>query len=389
MGYSKRWLNSVIDYIVSFSPLDMGRASTLVKRELEYIENEVSAIEDHSLMKACMIAMRQPLPLFLASPAVSSSGTDGIPLHGRQGTPEDIVLRLKEAGFLHEGLTAADIFPPAALTSTSQISFEAAAGSGMGRHHAYPGGLVVHVASNLRRCLDQARAYGDIYGIKLRRDILVAACIFHDCMKPYALQWMPNGLPCPEAMIAGEGAHHVMSLAQTIAIGVDPMTLTAAASAPRDPGQARGEVASFIAAACLLAGVEPEQSGAVFNACISDGGNQAGCMQPGNPYPKAGAWSLSYPGLVEYWLIYLSDSDYALTNSAASTVESAFSHLAVEQYGFSHSDLASPRFRQFRNFVFSQLSSEYLYWKLTVYGKDAFREDIDKTIRQVCMMNLI
>jgi hypothetical protein len=71
-------------------------------------------------------------------------------------------------------------------------SFETAAGGSWLGHHPYPGGLVVHTAINLRRALDTAALYREVYGMVLDEDLLAGAVILHDVMKAYTNQFHPH-----------------------------------------------------------------------------------------------------------------------------------------------------------------------------------------------------
>jgi hypothetical protein len=73
-----------------------------------------------------------------------------------------------------------------------RLSFEVAAGGSWLGHHPYPGGLVVHTGINLRRALDSAALYREVYGLTVNEDLLAAAVILHDVMKAYTNQFHPR-----------------------------------------------------------------------------------------------------------------------------------------------------------------------------------------------------
>lgn len=405
-----------IDYIGSLSPADVAHGSHTVRNAMDYIEGAVSALRDKSLTDACRLALERPEPAFLAHPgapegaALPATGTAGAGVsdsdpatdpaaarldHGTRGlsiprgtlrrSGDEIVEELVAEGFVPPGCRPGDIFPelpgfaapsdweiaPVAPAGPSgpmrchgaRLSFETAAGSTAGQHHAFPGGLAMHVASNLRRCLSLAKDYRDAYGAAADEDILVAACVLHDCMKPYVLSWSSDMEPRREGVIAGEGSHHVLSLAQALALGVEPAVVVAAASAPRDPGSARDEIAAFVAAACVVAGIEVEASGAVTR---EDGARYA----------------LITPDRLEQWLVHFSDSDHILTNHTARVVDKELAALAVERYGFSREDLRCARYRKVRNYILARLPSERLYWKLSSSGRQALAEEVGAVLEE-------
>lgn len=99
----------------------------------------------------------------------------------------DTTLRRVVVGMLDDPTPYCD--PQAGL---SRLSFETAAGGSWLGHHPYPGGLVVHTAINLRRALDTAALYREVYGLVLDEDLLAGAVILHDAMKAYTNQFYPR-----------------------------------------------------------------------------------------------------------------------------------------------------------------------------------------------------
>lgn len=52
------------------------------------------------------------------------------------------------------------------------------------RHHSYRTGLIVHTVSTARLALHLADLMEEVYGAKVDRDTVIAACLLHDLFKP-------------------------------------------------------------------------------------------------------------------------------------------------------------------------------------------------------------
>ncbi len=58
----------------------------------------------------------------------------------------------------------------------------------IGGHHYYEGGLVEHVYSVTKICIELADNFDEVYGIVLDRDSLVSAALLHDLAKQFILK---------------------------------------------------------------------------------------------------------------------------------------------------------------------------------------------------------
>ncbi len=64
---------------------------------------------------------------------------------------------------------------------------------GKTRHHAYPGGLVQHTYAMTKLALSLCDIAEEVYGWKVDRDTVIAACILHDLMKAATYSALEEG----------------------------------------------------------------------------------------------------------------------------------------------------------------------------------------------------
>ena len=98
-------------------------------------------------------------------------------------------------------------------------SFPGAPGSGLGDHHAYPGGLVNHTSTGIELALATADVYRRAYGLESDREILILAMTLHDVAKATLLAWDDDGTYPKEFPIARTEAHHILSMSEAISRG--------------------------------------------------------------------------------------------------------------------------------------------------------------------------
>ena len=188
----------------------------------------------------------------------------------------------------------AGVFPPVRDDGTAcpHLPQPVFAAPGGGQHHAYPGGLIVHEAFNLRSALsfvDSYRAAAGFRGadglprvgpigesidrnpsITINQDELRAAPIWHDWAKAIVFQWNADGTLFRELGIAGTGGHHILGVAETIARGLPAELIVVQVSAHTPPNtDNEGNVVRWLRAASIIAGVDPVARGLL--AVASDG----------------------------------------------------------------------------------------------------------------------
>ena len=238
-----------------------------------------------------------------------------------------------------------------------------APGSGYGSHHPYPGGLATHTDVNLHVTKALCAIYRDVFGYSVNEDIAVAAQILHDIAKPYVFQWQKDGSSRKEYTIAGQGAHHVFSLAEVIFRNFPAEEVIAQACAHGAPSSPREEadVASWLRAAAILAGKDAVEYGLVGK----DGKTLHGIHRQ------------------EGYIVHLGDHDFVLSSPAARKTVAVLKKIAKDLYGMSEADLQGAPFNAFRNHVGAQLSFMFLNsLEADSNGFDSIAAEVRKVVLQ-------
>ena len=182
--------------------------------------------------------------------------------------------------------------------------------------------------------------YEDVFCYDVHTDTALAGQLLHDIMKPFVFQWQPDGSCLKEYTIAGQGAHHVISIAESMYRSLLPDVVVAQACAHGAPNDAKGEadVVAWLKAASLMAQKAPVAYG-VLN-------------KMGNGLPS--------PHRQEGYIVHLGDHDWVLSSPAGQKTSVLLKKIAVQQYGMSDGDSQGAKFNYFKNYVESQLSCMYL-----------------------------
>lgn len=306
-------------------PLAAAKISALVKNGYDYIIGIVNTIADTSLKNEVLKLIRDPRPTFME-------------MYASDAAIQRLYGALAAQGLIDTGkLDAAHLLPP--YRGTVQ-PFMTAPGSGYGSHHPYPGGLSTHVASNLHITAAICKTYEDVFLYDVHRDIAIAGQALHDIAKPFVFQWQADGTSLKEYTIAGQGAHHVLSLAEVIYRGFPAAEVVAQACAHGAPSneQEEANVVGWLKAAALVAGKDPVAYGLL---------NTSGTGLPA-PHHQEG------------YIVHLGDHDWVLTSPAAAKTTKVLKKIAADVYGMTGADLDGAAYNHFRNYVGAQLSYMYL-----------------------------
>jgi hypothetical protein len=291
------------------------------KAALAYIVEQAKRIQRAPIRTATRSIVENPAPTFM----------------GALVRPEDrarVRDRLVEAHLLDPSVTADALFPALADPEKAPQAFLSAPGSILDRHHAHPGGLAEHTAFNLHAALDIAASYTARYGVTLDRDLVIAAPIWHDAMKPWCLQWNADGTLTEQTTIAGTASHHVFAIAEAMKRGLPPELVVAIAFAHDPPTEDARK--AFLEAGAILAGMNP----------ISP------ALAP-----------------IEAYVDNLSDHDYVLADAAAIKVTEALSRLIARP----PTD-AEARWR--RHTIRARVPDLVLYDALRKGGDDAVQREL-------------
>lgn len=301
--------------------IESAKASPLIHRSYEDILKIVGTIRNEALRSEVLKLIKDPRLSFLSQYTSASSRSSLYAALAAEG--------LVDASKIDE----AHILPP---ISDSVQPFMTAPGSGYGSHHPYPGGLATHVDSNLKITAALCKIYDEVYMYRVDRDMAIAAQALHDIAKPYVFQWQKDGSSLKEYTIAGQGAHHVISLAEVIYrnFPADEVIAQACAhGAPSNPKE-EADVASWLNAAAIMAGKDPVAYG------LLDSSKKA--------FPR--------PHRQEGYIVHLGDHDWVLSSPAAQKSVKMLERIAKEKYGITD----AAEFNAFRNYVGSQLAFMFL-----------------------------
>lgn len=328
------------------TPLEMAQKSAIVQEDYKFLLSSAKALKDSSLRTAVIEILQNPVPTvaqFYDSPAAK----------------ESLRTRLINSGLLKSNVTAESLLPPVPPRGQKPQPFDSAPGSGYMSHHAYPGGLVVHVALNLRSTIGLYQGYVDSNAVELDKDVAVAGQLLHDLHKPWVFQWKNDGSSLPEVPIADTGAHHVLGIAESIYRNLPVSVILAQASAHDNAGpDTEGRLVNYIKAAAIIAGKDPVQYG---------------LLAPGGE-------TLPLPRSVEPFLVYLGDHDWIISVPAAKWSISLLEKIARSDYGMSDSDIKGNAFNSFRNYIFSQVTILQVHHLHASRGESAVRDMVRQLI---------
>ena len=302
-----------------------AKASNLISRNYQYVIDQAQGLKDGWLRDAVCALIQNPIPTLMQEYTSSSS----IAI---------LYAKLAAAGLIDTAkIDKEHLLPP---YDGNVQPFMTAPGSGYGSHHPYPGGLATHVSANVHITQGLIHTYENVFCYDVDTDIALAGELLHDNMKPFVFQWQKDGSSLKEYTIAGQGAHHVLSIAESMYRGLPPQEVVAQACAHGAPNDAKGEadVVSWLKAGAIVAQKDPVKYG-VLNA-----------MGTGLPSPHH----------QEGYLVHLGDHDWVLSSPSAQKTSAVLKKIAVQEYGMSEADSKGARFNYFKNYVESQLSCMYL-----------------------------
>lgn len=319
--------------------IECAKSSDLVQKAWDYLLNEINSLHDATLREQVMGFYSNTVPTFMQRYQSSAA-------------IKNVYDKLQVAGLVDPALTSVDkLFPPLKDLMTNPQPFFSAPGSGYASHHSYPGGLVTHTAVNVEITKAILGSYKHVMDYEYGYDITVAAQLLHDLAKPWVFQWQKDGSCLKEYTIAGTGAHHIFSIAESIYRGMPKDEVVAQACAHNHPGSPADEaqVVNWIKAASILAGVDPVAKGLL----------------------APDAKTLPVPHQQAGYVVHLGDHDWVLSVPATKSAVAMLQKVAVQNYGLSDSDLNGIKFNKFRNYIGAQYSFMHVNQSLAV--GDAFK----------------
>jgi hypothetical protein len=318
------------------TPAEMAKQSGMMKLGYDYLLDKADKVKDQSIRTIALEGLKSPQPKILELfPDDYSKGR--------------VRQKLLDAGYIKNENTLDQIFPPDKGAHTCVQEFYVSPGSGWGSHHAYPTGLVTHVATDLQIALRVFECYENMYGYDMDRELLVSAILLHDNQKPWVLQWREDNACLPEINIAGTGCHHIMEIADVMHRGLEPKLVVAIACSHDHPGWPSEEanVVDWIKAAGIITDTDPIKYGLL----ATDGK------------------TLPLPRRQEGFLVHLGDHDYVLTAPVSKWLSQKLMEVSKSVYHLSDTEIGGKAFNTLRNYLYSQKSDMQLY-QIWVDGGD-------------------
>jgi hypothetical protein len=331
---------------LALSPQMMAASSPMIQSGWSYLKKQIASINNGDLRRLAEAVYADSTPSFARFDAA-----------GRH----EIWEALSAGGYTKQSEDA--LFPPIPANIKQEAPYIAGSGSSYQSHHAYPGGLVTHVASNVMITAAIVDTYINTYGYEVDRDTAVTAQLLHDLHKPYVFQWQADASSRPEQSLAGAGEHHVLSLAESLLRKAPADLVIAQACTHTYPGDAANErqIVGWLKAAAIISGVDPVQYGLL--------------AQDGNTLPL--------PRKQEGSICHLGDHDYVLTYFTVQWTLPVLEKIAAADYRISQDDLRGRPFNALRNYVYSQYSAMRLEQDYATGGEEAVRKVVHALIKNV------
>lgn len=328
---------------VNLAPATMAEKSAMVKRGHDYLLKIANQISDSTVRSIALEGLKNPIPKLME-------------LFPSDAEKEVVRQKLVDAGYIKDDVTCDQILPPCQGPTKSVQPFHVTPGSGWKSHHAYPGGLVTHVAVDMQTALGIYDSYYDIYGYHMDKELIISAILIHDIHKPWVFQWKEDGTCLAETGVAGTGVHHILAIAESIHRGLSAKLIVAIACSHMHPGFAADEaqVVGWIKAACIMTDKDPVKMG----------------------YLAEDGKTIPLPRRQEGFIVHLGDHDYVLTAPAASWMVTKLTEIAKTEYGMSEEDLKGKPFNSFRNYLFSQVSVKQLHQIWVEKGESALTDTV-------------
>jgi len=388
----------------------LAQKSPAVQTAYNYLIDQAEKIQDAKLRSRTLDAIRNPATCVYHRANLSQAQEQAIVqqlLNAGLADPND---QNNFPGGIIAGVYPAIVNDGTACPQLPQRFFSAPGSTWNGGHHSYPGGLMIHEANNDTSDQYLANQYRAMYGqqangfvaldphvldkkpdesstVFIDQDIIVGAPIWHDWGKSIVFQWNADGSEFPELNFGGNGvsdnygqpgssktgAHHIISIAESMARGLSPAFVITQASAHSNPTSGNEyKVVNWIHAAAIMAQIDPVATGYLF---VDKSGN---LRLP--PLRRLGQIDLADQGqtnvLAEYTLHNLSDADFTYSGPAVVAAQTILATLAP-RYGYDPNQ-TSVYNNGFRNPVLSFETAEHILMLYSGQGLAGVKAELDK-----------
>ncbi len=323
----------------------VAESSPMVQKSWKYLQQEIAALKNDDIRVLVKTILDNPVPLL----------AQRLDEKNRRAVWQELTAK----GYTTQSEEA--FLPPVPANGKAAMPFYVSPGSGYQSHHAYPGGLATHVATNAALSRAIVTTYQNVYGYDVDADVAMAAQLLHDLHKPYVFQWQADASSRTEQPLAKTGEHHVLSIAESIVRKAPAALVVAQACAHTHPGTAEDEaqVVGWIKAAAIIAGVDPVTS----NLLAADGN------------------TLPLPRRQEGFICHLADHDFVLSVPAVKWTLPVIGEIAASDYGLSANDMKGKPFNSLRNTVYANLSAMQIHEAYATEGKEGVRRLMHAVVR--------
>lgn len=350
-----------LEHVVSMSPEEMARASRLVSATYNELLQTAASLEHDGYRRLMTECTAAPRITFLEM----YPGDDD-----RRKLFDEMV----KLGFFNAEDDPDHVWPAGHMNPQTYLT---APSSHNDFYNAFPGGLAMTVAYNIRMADAYTQHYRQVYGLPINRDLPVASLLVHEYPKVWLYQWLEDGSWLEEPRTVYDDtwhAHCIYVTAELMHRRYDSRIVMAMAAAHQmsmlDASMdgrrvvanwiGLDRVCHFIQSAAVMAQVDPVDYGLLEKK----NGKMVLNTQP-----------------AEQWVVHLADMNWPYTMGAAHLYTwPLLRQIAAEEYGMSSSDLDRRPFNQFKNFVWSQLGQITLYEVLVREGYEQARDLVKRLV---------
>jgi hypothetical protein len=350
-----------LDEIIAMSPESMARASLLVTSSYDELLLAARGLE-HSEYRRLMIEC-------LTSPKVTF-----LEMYPTEADRKKLFDEMVRRGYFNRQDTPDYVWPPGHMTPQTYLTVPS---SHNDFYNAFPGGLAVTVAYNIRMADAYIQNYRQLYGLPISRALPIAALCVHEYPKVWLYQWKPDGSWLEEPRTVFDDtwhAHCIYVTAELMHRRCDSRIVAAVAAAhqlsmldSRMSGRRAicrwsglERVAHFIKAAAVMAQVDPVAYGVL---------------------QRNGSEPTLAPLPAEQWVTHLADMNWPYAMGAAHLYTfPALKRIAELDYNMNRRDLTGRTFNQFKNYVWSQIGQITLYEVLVREGFEAVRKVVKRIV---------
>jgi len=335
--------------VIEMSPEEMARSSRLVTSAYNELLAVAASLEDAEYRRLMTECVAVPKVTFLE-------------LYPKEGDRKRLFKEMVKAGFFNREDTPEEVWPAGNMSPQTYLT---APSSHNDFYNAFPGGLAVTVAFNVRMAEAYTANYKQMYGLPINRDLPSAALCVHEYPKVWLYQWQKDGSWLEEPRTVYDDtwhAHCIYVTAELMYRRCDSRIVMAMAAAhqlslldARMDGKrvvcnwiGLDRVAHFIRAAAMMAQVDPVDYGLL---------------------ERRGGKDVLAPVPAEQWITHLADMNWPYAMGAAHHhTWPLLQKVAAEKLGISQKDLRGRPFNQLKNYVWSQIGQIPLYEVLVREG---------------------